>query len=184
MGSAKTANLLLLKHDVENKPGSGYKVVLVAPVLDERHGKGVVKSRAGLEAKADILLGPTDDIKDKLPTFKPFDLVLVLVDEAQFLSTKNVESLRSLADNAEFDVKIIAYGLRTDYQTRLFEGSKRLLELVDDIQPIHTICSFCEQTALHNMRVGDFGKEQIVLGGSDMYKETCSSCYMAETGGY
>lgn len=181
MGSAKTLDLLSTRHEYISKPGSGYEVLLVSTTTDTRHGAGNVQSRAGLSATADIILPCEDRIQDH---FKPreFGLYLVLVDEAQFLSTRNVESLRSLVDDDAFDAKVIAYGLRTDYLGNLFEGSKRLLELADDIQVRHSICSYCEKYATFNLRIGTFEGGQIQLGDLDSYSPVCSTCYAAELG--
>lgn len=183
MGSAKTLHLLAKRHEYKSKPGSGYEVYLVAPQKDTRHGLGIVKSRTGLEAQADIILPAEDRIQDHFKP-KPYGLYLFLVDEAQFLSTKNVESLRQLVDDDEFDAKVIAYGLRTDYLTNLFEGSKRLLELADDIKPHYSVCSYCEKDATFNMRIGCLSNDQLVLGAEDLYSPVCSTCYVAERGDF
>lgn len=183
MGSAKTLNLLALRHEYMSKPGSGYKVNLVVPYLDDRYGRGIVKSRAGVEAKADALLLPDQRIQEVVK-YQEFDLGLLLIDEAQFLSKKNVESLRELADDTNFDVSIRCYGLRTDYLTNLFEGSKRLLELADSIEMCYSICTYDESPAAFNLRKGNLEGGQIVLGDEDSYAEVCSQCYSAEMDGY
>lgn len=181
MGSAKTMDLLAVRHEYINKPNSGYKVTLVATDTDTRNGKGTVSSRAGLEAQADIIL-PRDKRIQDLVKFREFSLNLVLVDEAQFLSKLNVESLRALVDDDAFDTSVLAYGLRTDYMGELFEGSKRLLELADHIDSRRSVCSYCEKYALFNLRIGSLEGGQIVLGSEDTYAPVCSTCYTAEMG--
>lgn len=179
MGAAKTLDLLAKRHEYLSKPNSGYRVITVAPQQDVRYGKGIIRSRVGIEAKADVILGPNDRIQDLIKPESLFDLLLVLVDEAQFLSNRNVESMRQLVDSEDCDATVICYGLRTNFKGRLFEGSKRLLELCNDIVPMPSVCSFCEKEALFNMRVGSYSEEEVVLG-DDIYKETCSCCYSEE----
>lgn len=180
MGAAKTMHLLAKNHEYKSKPGSGYKVYLVAPEQDVRYGKGIVRSRGGLEAKADIILKPSERIQEHIKSNGLLgDLVLVLVDESQFLSVKNVESLRQLADDDHMDAYVICYGLRTNFKGYLFEASKRLMELADDINVLPSVCSYCEKVALMNMRVGSVSEEELVLG-DNIYKETCSCCYFEE----
>ncbi|MCU0685221.1 MAG: thymidine kinase [Polyangiaceae bacterium] len=103
----------------------------------------------------------------------------VLVDEAQFLSTALVEQLRRLT--LSHNVPVICYGLRTDFQTRLFEGSQRLLELADSIEEVKVTCQFCNRKAIFNMRFVD-GKptlvgEQVQLGGDESYAPCCYTCF-------
>lgn len=181
MGSAKTLDLLATRYEYTSKPGSGYEVVLVAPEKDTRRGLGVVHSRAGLQASADIILPCDSRVQDHYK-FADFGLYLFLVDEAQFMSKKNIESFRQLVDDDRFDAKVIAYGLRTDYLGNLFEGSQRLLELADDIQVRHSICSYCEKYATFNLRLGNLDGGQLVLG--DDYAPVCSTCYVAENGDF
>lgn len=178
MGSAKTLNLLAVRHNYELQ---GKKVILMKPRTDDRYGAQLVRSRAGLSYEADLIL-------DEDTVFRPemFEgLHCVLVDESQFLSPIVVESLRQVTH--EFDVPVIAYGLRTDFGTRLFPGSKRLLELADAIEEVKTTCMFCNRKAVFNLRHDSEGNAitdgpQVLLGADAQYSPVCHGCYVEKTG--
>jgi len=175
MDSAKTLNLLAVAHNYRSQ---GKQVLLLKPRLDDRFGDASIASRAGLEAKADLLLDHDTELD-------PADFVgvdCILVDEAQFLSTSVVEQLRQLTKEPGFPV--ICYGLRTDFRTRLFEGSRRLLELADSIEEVKVTCQFCNRKAILNLRLADSGAPsldgaQIELGGNERYAPVCFNCYDA-----
>ncbi len=179
MGSAKTLNLLAVRHNYELQ---GKKVILMKPRSDDRFGAQLVRSRAGLSYEADLLL-------DEDTMFHPelFEgLHCVLVDESQFLSPRVVEALRQAT--YEFDVPVIAYGLRTDFATNLFPGSRRLLELADAIEEVKTTCMFCNRKAVFNLRHDLQGQAivdgpQVMLGADAQYSPTCHGCYVRRTGG-
>lgn len=172
MGSAKTMNLLAVAHNYRSQ---GKRVVLLKPRLDNRFSDRAIVSRSGLSIDADVLLERTTRLEPK-----DFEgLACVLVDEAQFLSAELIEQLRDLTLRP--GVPVICYGLRTDFQSRLFEGSKRLMELADSIEEVKVTCQFCNRKAILNMRFVD-GKptlsgEQIVLGGDESYAPTCFTCF-------
>ena len=178
MGSAKTLNLLAVRHNYELQ---GKKVILMKPRSDDRFGAQLVRSRAGLSYEADLLL-------DEDTMFHPelFEgLHCVLVDESQFLSPRVVEALRQAT--YEFDVPVIAYGLRTDFATNLFPGSRRLLELADAIEEVKTTCMFCNRKAVFNLRHDLQGQAivdgpQVMLGADAQYSPTCHGCYVRRTG--
>jgi thymidine kinase len=172
MGSAKTMNLLAVAHNYRSQ---GKRVVLLKPGLDTRFSDKAIVSRSGLQIDADILLEPTT-------VLDPHDfegLACVLVDEAQFLSAAMIEQLRGLTLRP--GVPVICYGLRTDFQSRLFEGSRRLLELADSIEEVKVTCQFCNRKAILNMRFVDkkptLSGEQIVLGGDESYAPACFLCF-------
>lgn len=174
MGSAKTLNLLAVRYNYEQQ---GKKVLLIKPALDERFGKHTVKSRAGLEYKADILVEPNTI----LDINKIKGLSCILVDESQFLSGYVIEQLREITRT--LDVPVIAYGLRTDFTGHLFPGSKRLLELADSIEEMKTTCRFCNRKATFNLRHTERGEvltdgPTIQVGGDEMYSPVCYSCYV------
>ncbi|MDA1194356.1 MAG: thymidine kinase [Planctomycetota bacterium] len=146
VGSAKTLNLLAVAHNYERQ---GKRVVVVKPAFDTRFGPDQVVSRAGLSRAADIVLG-----EGEIPTAEAAtNADCVLVDEAQFLSAEQVDALRDWARN--LDVPVICYGLRADFRTSLFEGSRRLLELADSIEEIKTTCAWCNGKATQNLRLVD-----------------------------
>jgi thymidine kinase len=178
MGSAKSLNLLAVRHNYERQ---GKRVLLCKPAIDSRFGIDDVTSRAGLSYPADLLLHP-DSILDR-EVF--VGLSCVLVDEAQFLSASVVEQLRDLT--RQLGLPVICYGLRTDFKTHLFEGSKRLLELADSIEEVKTTCQFCNRKAVLNLRHDASGRAivegpTIVLGAEEHYSPTCYSCYHERTG--
>jgi len=172
MGSAKTMNLLAVAHNYRSQ---GKRVVLLKPGLDTRFSDKAIVSRSGLQIDADIVL-------DRTTVLDPHafeGLACVLVDEAQFLSTAVIEQLRALTLRP--GVPVICYGLRTDFQSKLFEGSRRLLELADSIEEIKVTCQFCNRKAILNMRFVDkkptLSGEQIVLGGDESYAPACYTCF-------
>ncbi len=172
VGSAKTLNLLAVAHSYgqQNK-----RVLVMKPAFDDRFGESVVKSRAGLERDADLLLEPTTDFNPD--QFE--EVCCILVDEAQFLSKHVIDQLRSLA--IELDIPVICYGLRSDFRTELFEGSRRLFELADEISEIKTTCFFCNRRALFNLKFLN-GKPtvegpSIELGAEEKYLPACAGCY-------
>ncbi|HFE47372.1 MAG TPA: thymidine kinase [Nannocystis exedens] len=173
MDSAKTLNLLAVAHNYRSQ---GKKVMLLKPRMDDRFGDRSIASRAGLEAQADLLL---DDQSQLAPAdFTGIDCLLV--DEAQFLSAGIIEKLRKLTK--EPGIPVICYGLRTDFRTHLFEGSRRLLELADSIEEVKVTCQFCNRKAILNLRLEDDGApslagKQIQLGGNERYAPVCYNCY-------
>ena len=172
MGSAKTLNLLAVAHNYRQQ---GKRVALLKPRLDDRFGKATIASRAGLEADADVLLGPDDRLDPR--SFDGVDCVLV--DEVQFLSPRIIEDLRRLTKDP--GVPVICYGLRTDFKTRLFDGSRRLVELADSIEEVKVTCQFCNRKAILNMRFVDGVPTrkgaQVALGAEEMYAPVCYGCY-------
>lgn len=172
MGSSKTANALMKKFNFEEH---GRKVALVKPSIDTRYGEKIVKSRMGLECEA-LLISREDTVLDVLGENHNFDIIIV--DEAQFLTTSQVNELRELADNG---VMVMCYGLKTDYMGKLFEGSKRLLEVCDTIREIQSMCSKCSKKAIINARYnGDkiiYDGNQIDIGGNDKYVALCYKCW-------
>lgn len=175
VGSAKTLNLLAVAH---NYTQQGKRVVLMKPRLDTRFGQELIRSRAGLEKTADYLLDADSTID--------FDAIrsaaCVLVDEAQFLTPRLVDSLRAVTRT--LDIPVICYGLRTDFRTRAFAGSLRLLELADAIEEIKTTCSFCEKKAIFNLKhingVASTDGPTIDLGAEEKYLPACDDCYHRE----
>lgn len=176
MGSAKTLNLLAVRH---NYVLQGKKVALLKPALDERFGRELIRSRAGLEHEADLLV--ESDTRLETDFFK--ELSCVLVDECQFLSPFLIEQLRELTRT--LNVPVIAYGLRTDFRGRLFEGSKRLMELADSIEEVKTTCQFCNRKAVFNLRHTADGEAILdgptVMLGDAQYSPVCYPCYYEKT---
>ena len=176
MGSSKTAQALITKYNYEE---NDLRVWLVKPSADTRDGKALVRSRIGLEASADIIPPETD----LLALFRDRHLHscdVIIVDECQFLTQEQIDQLRTIVD--EHNIPVMCFGLRTDFQTKLFPGSLRLMEVADTIQEIKTICD-CGAKATVNARIDSQGHiitqgAQVVLGGNDSYIAMCHKCYV------
>ena len=168
MGSSKTANALMVRYNYVEK---GKKVVLLKPRCEDRDGAKVIKSRIGLAE-------PCEFAEDFLADYSGEHYDCIIVDEVQFLSESIIERLSDLVD--VHGITVICYGLRTDFQSHLFPGAKRLMELADDIEQIKTIC-WCGKRAQFNARIMD-GKmvtegEQVQLGGNESYTALCRKHY-------
>ena len=173
MGSSKTAQALITKFNYEER---GMRVWLIKPATDDRDGATVIRSRIGLAAEAEVI-APADDIRAIFDAKGPRDVIIA--DECQFLTPAQIEALREIVD--EENIPVLCFGLRTDFQTKLFPGSERLFELADSITEIKTICE-CGSKATVNARIGADGKvvtegEQVLLGGNDAYVAMCHACW-------
>lgn len=172
MGSSKTAQALMTKFNYEEK---NYIVTLMKPSTDNRDGIDIIKSRIGIESKA-VLIHKDTNLWDwyRLDTNLP---EVIIIDEAQFLTTKQVEELKSIATRY---VPVFCFGLKTDFQTHLFEGSKRLLEIADSITEIKSVCK-CGNKAIINARINNNKiiktGEQIQIGGNESYIGMCYDCW-------
>lgn len=174
MGSSKTAQALITKFNYEER---GMKVWLLKPSVDDRDGAHIIRSRIGLEAEADVIT-PEDDIWDRYAK-RDESSDVIIVDECQFLLPEQIDQLRRLVD--EKNLPVLCFGLRTDFLTHLFPGSRRLFELADSITEIKTICA-CGSKATVNARIGADGRvvtqgEQVFLGGNDSYVAMCHVCW-------
>lgn len=176
MSSGKTLNLLAVAHNYEQK---GERIIVIRPRLDERFGAETVASRVGIERQADILVDEDTALDRQVLA----GTACILVDEAQFLSPGLVDQLRDIT--WDLDIPVIAYGLRTDFQTRAFGGSARLLEVADAIEEVKTVCHFCNSKAIFNLRISAGGAvtdgPQIELGADDRYRPVCGLCYRTHT---
>jgi len=173
MGSSKTANALITKFNYEER---GMRVLLIKPSIDDRDGVDVVRSRIGLEEKAYIVSSHTD-IYSVFESDTNYHAIIA--DECQFFTSAQIDQLRSIVDN--FDIPVLCFGLRTDFLTHLFEGSKRLFEVADSISEVKTICS-CGNKAIVNARIDGSGHVvtqggQILIGGNDSYVAMCHKCW-------
>ena len=175
MGSSKTAQALITKYNYEENDMS---VWLMKPGTDTRDGASVVKSRIGLKAEAQIIT-PELDVYEIYRAEHDGKVDAVIVDECQFFTVEQINQLRAIVD--DFNVPVMCFGLRTDFQTHLFPGSRRLMEVADTIQEIKTICD-CGAKATVNARIsgGYIVTEgaQVVLGGNDSYIAMCHRCYV------
>ena len=160
MGSSKTAQALITRF---NYMELGMSVWLIKPSVDTRDGADVIKSRIGLEARAQVIT-PQQDI---------------IADEAQFFTPAQIDQLRQLVD--EEDIPVLCFGLRTDFLTHFFPGAQRLMELADSLTEIKTVCA-CGRKATVNARIDASGRiitqgDQVFLGGNDSYVAMCHKCW-------
>ena len=175
MGSSKTAQALVTKYNYEER---NMKVLFLKPATDTRDGADVVRSRIGLESRA-VVLTPDEDAY-KLYAEHYADCKAVIVDECQFLTPEQVDQLAMIT--IDFDVAVLCFGLRTDFQTHFFPGSRRLMELAESISEIKSVCD-CGAKATVNARIDENGDvvfegDQVVLGGNDRYHAMCRKCWL------
>ncbi|HNC23376.1 MAG TPA: thymidine kinase [Opitutaceae bacterium] len=172
MNAGKSTVLLQSSYNYQER---GMRTLMFAPVLDTRAGYGRIQSRIGLASDA-LPLRADDDLlaviraeHDKAP------VACVFVDEAQFISPAQVRQLAEVADG--LNIPVLCYGLRTDFQAKLFPGSAELLALADDLIELKTICH-CGRKATMNLRVAEDGTAvregaQVEIGGNDRYVAVC-----------
>lgn len=176
MGSSKTAQALITKYNYEE---NDLNVWLIKPSADQRDGEGVLKSRIGLQAKVQMI-SPDMDVYDIFKREKAESCDVIIVDECQFMTIPQIDQLRAIVD--DYNIPVMCFGLRTDFQTKLFPGSLRLMEVADAILEIKTICD-CGAKATVNARIDSQGHivtegAQVFLGGNDAYIAMCHKCYI------
>jgi thymidine kinase len=170
MGSSKTMTLLMAAHNYDEQ---GKHVTLVKPSVDSRFGLHTITSRTGFERRVDVILQADEDVDIDISGTD-----CVMVDEAQFLTRDQVDQLRRIATY----IPVVCFGLRTDYQCRLFPGSQRLMEVADTIEEIKMECYFCRNKAIVSMKFlqgvlitrGDSTPD---LGGNEKYTPGCWDCW-------
>lgn len=186
MGSGKSLQLLATAHNFQEKK---IPFIILKSEIDDRDGEDVIHSRA-LGDRECVTVKKTTNLYKLISTmvninnamYKP-QLKWVLVDESQFLSKEQVDQLAAVVD--KFEVSVMCYGLRTDFQTHLFEGSKRLFEVADTLIEIKSSCE-CDTKTIFNARVDKNGNivtegEQIEVGGDDRYVSMCRKCFYQKT---
>ncbi|MFV0555686.1 MAG: thymidine kinase [Lactovum sp.] len=175
MNSGKSIDILKVTHNYEEE---GKEVLLMTSSLDTREGVGVVASRIGISHEA-VAIDEQLEVYDYIAalTVKPF---CVLIDEAQFLTKKNIYDFARVVD--DLDIPVLAYGLKNDFQNELFEGSKYLLLLADKIEEVKTICWYCSKKATMVIRMLDgrpvYEGEQLQIGGNESYIPVCRKHYI------
>ena len=182
MNSGKSGMLLMQAFQFEER---NVPFLCLKSSIDTRDGDDVIASRVGIKRPCISIL-PEDNLYKLIEEYiasaslEGIDKPLwILVDESQFLTTKQVDDLAKIVDKLE--INVMCYGLRTDFTTHLFDGSKRLMEIADDISEVKSSCS-CGRKAMINARFDTNGNlitdgEQIVIGGNDMYVTLCRKCY-------
>ncbi len=173
MGSSKSAQALITQFNYEEL---GMSVWLIKPSTDTRDGADIIRSRIGLERRAQVIT-PEQDICEEYHRAGKHDVIIA--DEAQFFTPEQIDQLRSLVDNE--DLPVLCFGLRTDFLTHFFPGAGRLMELADSITEIKTVCA-CGRKATVNARIDENGRiitqgDQVFLGGNDSYVAMCHKCW-------
>lgn len=182
MASAKTLRLLSTAYNLEEK---GVQIMVLKPSIDTRDGEGIIKSRAGLERKC-IMVDKDVNLYKAIKAYKNVlasqleELKWVLIDECQFLTEEQVDQLSDVVDF--LDINVMCFGLRTDFQSHLFQGSKRLFELADDIEEIKSTCECGDRKTSINARFDENGEiitegGQVEIGGNDKYRAICRRCW-------
>ena len=176
MNAGKSTALLQANHNYIER---GMRPILYTAALDDRDGQGKIRSRIGIEEKAEIFANG-DDLYQLVKDMNGVRRVdCLLIDEAQFLNKDQVAQLGRLVD--EEGIPVLTYGIRTDFLGEAFEGSRYLMAWADEIKEIKTICH-CGKKATMNARVDASGKmekegEQIEIGGNERYVSLCRSCF-------
>ena len=173
MGSSKSAQALITQFNYEEL---GMTVWLIKPSIDDRDGADIIRSRIGLERRAQVIR-PEDSIRAEYAKTGGTDVIIA--DEAQFLTPAQIDELRDIVD--EQDVPVLCFGLRTDFLTHFFPGAQRLMELADSLTEIKTVCA-CGRKATVNARIDATGRiitegDQVFLGGNDSYVAMCHQCW-------
>ena len=189
MNSGKSTAMLQAAFNYEER---GQQVLLAKPSVDTR-GDGAIVSRLGVSRPVDFVITPDDDVYSRFESQRArvlaatgVDVSCLLVDEAQFLSETQVDDLLRIAIIE--GVPVLAYGIRTDFQTVAFPGSRRLLEIAHSLEELKTICR-CGRKAVFNARKVDgrfiFDGDQVAIDGAleVTYESLCGACYLDESHG-
>lgn len=182
MASSKTLRLLSTAYNFEEK---GVQIMVLKPSLDTRDGDNTIHSRAGLERKC-VMVDKDIDLYNAVKTYSNFlstqfeQLKWVIIDECQFLTEKQVDELSDVVDN--LDINVMCYGLRTDFRSKLFQGSKRLFEIADTIEEIKSTCECGDRKTSINARFDESGEiitdgNQVMIGGDETYTALCRKCW-------
>jgi thymidine kinase len=177
MNAGKSTTLLQADFNYRER---GMETMLWTAAFDDRAGLGTIASRIGLQTCGRLYDARTDIRHEVEVELKKRRLHCILVDEAQFLTHAHVVQLCSICD--ELDIPVLAYGLRTDFQANLFEGSAHLLALADNLVELKGICH-CGRKATMNLRVDADGNAvaegaSVEIGGNDRYISLCRRHFM------
>ena len=176
MNAGKSTSLLQSAHNYREQ---GMQVALYTAAIDDRYGKGVIRSRIGLQETAQLFDAKTEFFTPINALHTSAALACVLVDEAQFLTRMQVDELAKVVD--ELNIPVLCFGIRTDFQGELFPGSARLLAVADKLSELKTVCT-CGRKATMTVRVDELGKviaagDQVEIGGNDRYESKCRRDY-------
>jgi thymidine kinase len=184
MNSGKSTALLQAAHNYEERD---QRVLVAKPAVDVKGDRNII-SRLGVVREVDLLLTPEINLREAFQTvakdasISNTPIACLLIDESQFLTPEQVDQALELAvlDN----IPVLAYGIRTDFQTKSFPGSKRLLEIAHSLEELKTICR-CGRKAMFNGRLFDgsfvFDGDQVAIDGVEVtYESLCADCYLKE----
>lgn len=175
MGSTKSLNLMTTAFNMDER---GIKTLTIKPSIDTRDGENTIHSRIGISREC-INFSPDENLYDLVAGNMQHGLDWVFVDECQFLTEEQVNQLSDVVDY--LNINVACYGLRTDFKSKLFPGSKRLFELADTIEEIKSTCSCGNKTSI-NARIDKDGNvlkngPQTLVGGDDRYISICRKCW-------
>ena len=179
MNSGKSDTLIKTAYNYEER---GLNVIVIKPGIDTK-GEDKVIARGGHERTVDIIADQTLNLEKQI--LQSSDTAVVLVDEAQFLTSDQISQLFRVAK--QHSISVICYGLRADFQTKIFPGSEQLFEVADNIEKLPTMC-FCGRQAEFNTRKVNgkyvFEGDQVAIDGKDSvdYDSLCGQCYLNEGG--
>ncbi|MFA9500403.1 thymidine kinase [Mannheimia sp. E30BD] len=181
MNAGKSTTLLQSSHNYQER---GMNTLVYTAAIDDRFGVGKVSSRIGISQEAKLFNAETDLFKEIKALNSQETLHCILIDEAQFLTKTQVYQLTDVVDKLK--IPVLCYGLRTDFQSELFEGSKYLLAWADELEELKTICD-CGRKAHFVVRLNEKGEaikdgEQIQIGGNDKYLSVCRYHYKEKLG--
>jgi thymidine kinase len=188
MNSGKSTALLQAAYNYAER---GQQVLIAKPRVDTK-GDSAIVSRLGVDRKTDFIIGPNDDVRTMFEAYRAKTMATtgqevscLLIDEAQFLSIDQVDDLLRIA--IIDDIPVLAYGIRTDFQTIAFPGSRRLLEIAHALEELKTICR-CGRKAMFNARLINgkfvFDGAQVAIDGENVtYESLCGQCYLRESNG-
>lgn len=177
MNAGKSTILLQVNHNYKE---NDRKCIIIKPRVDMK-GNDTIVSRIGISSKVDLLLGDSESLFSDKNSLIIKNANCILVDEAQFLTEKQIDELWFITK--KFNIPVICYGIRTDFKSHLFTGSKRLMEVADEIEELATICS-CGQKARFNARIidGEYTTEgdTIAIDDNDSikYEPLCGKCFL------
>lgn len=184
MNSGKTLRLLTMAYNFEE---NNIPFLTLKPSADTRDGKHIIKSRVGLKREC-VVVTPDIDLFEAVTEYNKIlksqlsKLEWILVDECQFLTEEQIDQLALIVD--KLDIDVMCFGLRTDFQTKMFPASKRLMEIADDIEELKSRCR-CGSKTIVNARFDGNGDivlngNQVLVGGNKLYTPLCRKCYESE----
>ena len=177
MNCGKTTALLQVAHNYEEK---GMKVSVIKSSIDKKGDRNIV-SRLGIEREVNLLIEPTESILENIDLT---NIISILVDEVQFMTKDQIKELWLISKL--YDIPVICYGLKTNFKGELFEGSKAVLELADELEELATICKCGRKAKFNARKVNDefvFEGEEVVIDGISAeykYESVCGVCYIKD----